>query len=553
MTETTDASAIFAPIWRRKWLILIVAILVAAATYVYYKHQRANYTAATQIYLGAGAEEQAGIGISTKKAALPEASAQAVLINSQIIRSLVNQQLRSRKKTAPVRTALRGKIKAKANSEKGQFINLTAEARNGKGASLLANLTAQIYVNRLNARHRSAVEHQISLTRRQIHRIEAAQEQHAAEEAAAASKSKGKGSSAKGKGSTTSVALQVAQLSSKVNQLESELGIVTAREVGKARATKISKSPKKNAVFGFVVGLLLASFLAYALARLDNRLRTLTEIESAFGMQILTALPAVRRPIVHEHGQPRPSRMLLEPLQRLSTSLQVGMVPGPEGTRRPRTVLFLSAQSGDGQSTVLADLSLVQRDAGMAVALIDADLRRPSLARMLDLEARQGLADVLEGRLNLAEAMLHVDAAGTAAAVPGDGIATAVRAPHVGSVAILAGAAGGNRSALLGAPAMAEVLQAVAEEFDFTLLDAPPALEVSDAIPLLRLVDGIVIVARAGQTREVAARRLVQLLERTPSAPVLGVVANGVSQKDIERYGFSTFSRGSWRRRLIGR
>ncbi len=52
MNETTDATAIFAPLWKRKWLILAVGIVVAAATYVYYKHQPRIYGATTEVYLG---------------------------------------------------------------------------------------------------------------------------------------------------------------------------------------------------------------------------------------------------------------------------------------------------------------------------------------------------------------------------------------------------------------------------------------------------------------------------------------------------------------------
>jgi len=56
----TDAGAIFAPIWRRKWLILVVALLVGVGTYLYYKRVTPTYESVTQIYLGAGAEEQPG-------------------------------------------------------------------------------------------------------------------------------------------------------------------------------------------------------------------------------------------------------------------------------------------------------------------------------------------------------------------------------------------------------------------------------------------------------------------------------------------------------------
>jgi Mrp family chromosome partitioning ATPase len=95
---------------------------------------------------------------------------------------------------------------------------------------------------------------------------------------------------------------------------------------------------------------------------------------------------------------------------------------------------------------------------------------------------------------------------------------------------------------------MAELIRELGESHDYVLIDAPGPLEVSDGIPLLGLVDGIIIVARAGQTRDISARRLTELLARTPSAPVLGVVANGVSQRDVSRYGFSAYNPRRWRR-----
>jgi Mrp family chromosome partitioning ATPase/capsular polysaccharide biosynthesis protein len=558
MNQTTDASAMFAPIWRRRWLILTVGVLVAIGTYFYYKHQRPSYQASTQIYLGAGAEEQVsltGTVVSGKKANTPEPSAQAVLINSPIIKSSVRQQLRKERGTKAGRTALAGKVKAKA-SEKSQFITLTAEAKNAAGAALLANVTAQTYVNRQNGKYHHAIESAIALSRRQVRRIEASEEARAAEATPATKGSKGAGSTpSKGKGSSASVALQTANLISKINQLESNLGIVNVRQVNpvKPKAVKqLSASPKRNAIFGFFVGLLLASFVAYALARMDNRLRSLAEIEEAFGTQILTALAAVRRPIVIADGQPRPSKQLRESLERLHTTLQFGGAPGHE---RPRKVLFVSANGGDGQTTVVAALALVQRDAGQATAIVEADLRHPTLARLLGLDPKPGLPAVLDGQLTLQEALQGVGRRSPQAPAPelgaaGGPVATVTHTPVTGSASVLVGAPVANPSALLASPAMDETLRALAESSDFVLLDAPPPLEVSDAMPLLHLADAIVIVARVGQTRASSAERLIQLLTRTPGAAVVGVVANGASQKDIEKYGFSTYSGRSWRSRF---
>jgi Mrp family chromosome partitioning ATPase len=202
----------------------------------------------------------------------------------------------------------------------------------------------------------------------------------------------------------------------------------------------------------------------------------------------------------------------------------------------------------------------VQRDAGERTMLVEADFRRPTQARLLDLGPQngQGLASVLSGGSLPSVAMerVRVSAAqpngGNGA--PGGSVATAVAAQD-GSLSVLRG--GGevaNPPALLGRPEMADLLSTLGRDFDNVLVDAPPPLQVSDTMPLLGAVDGIVIVARIDHTRESSARRLMQLLSRTPSAPVLGVVANAVRPRDIEQYGFSSRTgKGRWPLSLLGR
>jgi uncharacterized protein involved in exopolysaccharide biosynthesis len=148
----TDANAVFAPIWRRKWLILAVALLVGVASYFYYKHQRPTYQAATQVFLGAGAEEQVPGEKGGGKGRPSSFSDQAALINTIVVEQ-VRRRLKAEHKNAAART---GKIKAKL-PEKSEFITITTEAHSAKNAALLANLTARIYIARLQRGHRQAV------------------------------------------------------------------------------------------------------------------------------------------------------------------------------------------------------------------------------------------------------------------------------------------------------------------------------------------------------------------------------------------------------------
>lgn len=575
MNETTDAIAIFAPLWRRKWLILAVGIVVGAATYLYYRHATRVFQATTQVYLGAGAEEQAP-GEKTGGGKNP---ANSIANQSQIINSIVVEKVRQRLRSEGKANVLRGsKIRA-AGTEKSEFITITTEAHTAVGAAELANLTAQTYVRRQHTARARTIEKAIAIARRQLRRIEASSvpkvstKQTKSEAKAGEGKgAEAKGSEAKGgaASSETSVSstpntasiLQAANLSAKINQLESSLAVTGAQQVKPAKpatTVQLAPKPRKNAIFGFVIGLVLASIAAYALGRFDRRLRSLVGIERVFGARTLAGLPKVRRPIVFRDGRPAPSRFLLEPLRRLHTSFQLAGAPSQaqqngQGSLQasPRVILFTSADAGDGKSTLVADLALVQRDANQRVVVVEANFRRPVQSKLLGLDAAHGLAEVLVGSLPLADALqrVHYDeppmpayaspppVPPPATEAPG-GVATMVES-RAGSLSLLAGGgAVSNPPALLGNGTMPALLRSLAQENDYVLVDAPSPLEVSDVMPLLPLVDGVVIVARAGHTREASAERLVELLSRTASAPVLGVCANCVSRKEIERFGFA--------------
>ncbi len=569
MTETSDATSILLPLWRRKWLILIVGLVVGAASYFYYKHATRVYQSTTQVYLGASLEEQAPGEKTAGKSQSSTVANQVAIINSIVIEE-VRQKLNQKDKAA-----IRGStVRAKA-PEKSEFIAITAEAHKATTAALLVNTVARTFIRRQHASRTRATERAIAIARRQLRRIEATSTPVVAPKTTATTTTTtgatttttaaAKTPAPVVKAPSTSSLLQAASLNSKINQLEASLAVAGAQQIRPAKPTGavlLSPKPRKNAIFGFVVGIVLAAIAAYALGRFDRRLRSLAGIETAYSSQTLAGFPVVRRPIVRRDGVPAPSRFLIEPLRRLHTALQLGITPDPRRARPSRTVLFVSADAGDGKSTLVADLALVQRDAGQRVAVLEANFRRPAQARLLGLDASQGLAEVLTGKLTVTQAAQRVhpispaelaESPGEAAGPGAAPVATFVDAREAGSLFLLAG--GGevaNPPALLGHPAMAELLHSVAEDFDYVLIDAPSPLEVSDVMPLLKLVDAIVIVARAGHTREMSAQRLVQLLAQSDVRP-LGIAANCLPRREMDRYGFATGDGRSRAGKLIGR
>lgn len=561
MNETTDAPAIFGPLWHRKWLILAVGVLVGVATYAYYKRQPTVYSASSQIYLSSGAEEQGLSGSNLLKGTLNDRAVtdQATLINSSAVGEPVRRRLRAEHKLA----AAHGKARASGGAG-SDFVTITAEAHTAKAAVVLASAYAGYYVERQRTSYRRKIKSAIDATRRQLHRIEAAQ---SAPQSRAVKRGARSGASAPAAASGGLTTIQAADLISKINQLESNLSVAGVQEIspGKVQATLLSPRPKRNAIFGFALGLLLAAIIAYIANQIDRRPRSLGHIEELFHTQVLAALPSTREQrIVRRDGKLAPAPALLEPLRRLHTTLQLGDMLEHDRERSPRTILFVGAEEGDGVSTVIADLALVARDAGERVAVVDADLRKPTQAGLLEVAGPQGLTEVLTGTLTVAEALQRVESLpyqADAGAVTAPGVdraaalSTLVHARAAGSVSVLAGGGSAvNPPALLASRAMGELLRALAEDFDRVLIDAPSPLQVADVMPLLGAVDGIVLVARAGHTREAAAQRLMQLLARVASAPVLGVVANCVGHAELERYGFAAASgRQGWSGKLVGR
>lgn len=273
MNKTTDASAIFAPLWRRKWLILAAGILVAVGAYEGYKRKPTLFVSGTEINLNPGAEgATAGSGKKSK--------VNAVGLNDEItiIEATVVEPVLRRFRREHDLSAAHAKVHVKGAGA-SDFMVITAEAHTAKGAAAAANATARAYIAKRQRNYEHSVLTQIANLRRKIRKLEAIP-----------SKSK---KSTKGAGSTgaatsaisSAAALQIASLSNKVNELETNLAVKAIQQLTPAKpgdALRVASSPKKNAEFGFILGILLASVAAYALSRIDRRLVSLAEIEAAF-------------------------------------------------------------------------------------------------------------------------------------------------------------------------------------------------------------------------------------------------------------------------------
>lgn len=180
--------------------------------------------------------------------------------------------------------------------------------------------------------------------------------------------------------------------------------------------------------------------------------------------------------------------------------------------RRPlRVIAVTSTGRREGRTTTAANLALTAAQEGRATVLVEGDLRRAALAALLGLAPRAGLADVIEGRAELAQAVTRL-----------------------GPLAVLCAGGDGSDAPLRSARAQA-VLEQLRDAYDLVVVDAPPALAFADGDRLAAGADAALLVVRAGATPRQAVRLALESL---------GERATGIVLNDVEPMAYGRLVRG---------
>jgi capsular exopolysaccharide synthesis family protein len=272
-------------------------------------------------------------------------------------------------------------------------------------------------------------------------------------------------------------------------------------------------------VLGLVAGLAAGVAAAFARAALDTRVRdadVLAEVTSRPVIGTVGVLPRGTGSSVVVARDPHGT--YAESFRQLRTNLEFLAVPEEFSRvdRGARAFLVTSSSSGEGKSTVAANLAAALAETSASVLLVDADLRRPSMASVLHLEGVAGLTTVLLGQAALADVVQEWGRGGLH-------VLTSGRIPP-------------NPVELLGSPAMAKFVDEVRSEYDYVVVDTAPLLPVADAAVLSRLVDGVMLVVNAGVTRRDQLAQSLRHLDQL-EAPVMGIVLNAV-ERDEEAYSY---------------
>lgn len=265
-----------------------------------------------------------------------------------------------------------------------------------------------------------------------------------------------------------------------------------------------------NLAIGLMLGLMLGVLVAFVLEFLDDTIKSPEDIEQHLRLAVLGVIPHLRKQTV-QAALADPRSAFSESYRSVRTALQFSTDGGV-----PRTLLVTSASASEGKSTTALTLARNFAQLGKSVLLVEADLRNPSLHRVMGMRAEAGLSSLLAGAASIQKVVNKTD--------------------DERLDVILAGPLPPNPAELLSGSRMLSMLSVAAQKYDQVIIDGPPVLGIADAPILSNLVGGTLMVVQAGDTRIKTAQSAIKRLAAA-RARILGGLLTHYDAK-VAGYGY---------------
>lgn len=260
---------------------------------------------------------------------------------------------------------------------------------------------------------------------------------------------------------------------------------------------------------GVVAGLILGVSGAWLLDRLDRTAREFSDVELAVGSNVLGSVPdfglgnrsGAGSLVMRSNGRSVKIQRARESFRRLRSSLQFH-----SQTHGQKSYVVTSARPGEGKSVTVANLAIAAAQTGAEVVLISADMRRPSIEKLLGLpQPEQGLSTYLAGS-DRGDIALRVDSIPRLTVIP-------------------SGVAPANPGELLAGPRFGNLLRDLSTKFDYILIDAPPVLSAADSVTAAAQADAVIVVVDSQRTEFHELERMSAEIRRAGGS-VAGAILN---------------------------
>ncbi len=269
-----------------------------------------------------------------------------------------------------------------------------------------------------------------------------------------------------------------------------------------------------NTLLAAVVGGMLALGVVFLIDYLDDTVKSPDQVARELGLPVLGTIAEIpnNHAEQHVHVAENPRSPVAEAFRALRTNIQFAGVDTPI-----RSLLITSPGPEVGKSTVTTNLGAVMAHGGRKTLIVEADLRRPRIHKLLGITRQRGLSDLFVEKKLKPEDVLQATSV--------DGLS-----------AISSGSLPPNPAELLASARMSQILEAALAHHDIVLLDSSPAAVVTDPVVLSEKVDAVLLVIEPGKTELDAALQAVTALRRA-GANLIGVVFNNVSLDRAGYYG----------------
>ena len=266
---------------------------------------------------------------------------------------------------------------------------------------------------------------------------------------------------------------------------------------------------KRDVVIASVLGLILAVLLVFLIEFLNNKIKSPEDLKRLTGMQNLGSVALYSDSdsagsIITEGG--RRNHSFAEAYKFLRTNLEFASL----GTHGPKVLLITSSIPGEGKTTTAANMAISLAQDGDSVILVDSDLRKPTIHKVFDVENEKGFTHLILGNSTLDEVL--------------------AQSPIENLQIIPSGVLPPDATHVLRSPRMTEVVDLLKKNADFVVFDSPPLLSVTDPMLLASLVDSIIMVLDAHNTRRNIVKRGAEVISQVQGA-VVGTLLNKTTNK----------------------